>query len=287
MMEFSSECFDADKIARSGQCFRMAACGDGAWSLIAGNRLLRIEEVVGGKAAGEAPDHGESQPGFRLDCSEDEFSDIWEDYFDLREDYGVFERAIDPTDDYLREAAEFSRGIRILRQDLWEMMVSFLISQNNNIPRITRSIETLCEAYGPEHESAGVVFHGFPAPETLTDEVALEGFGLGYRLPYIVGLARSVTDGGIDLSALESDEDHERVHQQLLGITGVGPKVAACIELFGLHWLDAYPVDTWVDKAMATHYKSAFDWTRYAGFQGVVQQYLFFYTRETGNGERR
>ena len=172
--------FSIEQICRSGQCFRMNPEDDGRYSVIAGDRYLEIR-----------------QQGDRscFCCSEEDFENFWSDYFDLETDYSVYLSKIDPRDDYLLNAARFGSGIRILRQDLWEMIVSFLISQQNNIVRIRRCIRNICESYGEEKVTAqGEVYHAFPRPEALAflDEDELKACNLGYRSKYVVRAARSV-----------------------------------------------------------------------------------------------
>ncbi len=256
--------FDIVQICRSGQCFRMEQTGPDTCCVTAGNRYLEV-----------------TQQGdiCLFSCGEEEFEHFWRQYFDLDEDYGKFKDKISSRDHYLQAAAEFGRGIRILRQDLWEMIASFLISQQNNIVRIRRCIRNLCEAYGQRLEGEqGNVFYGFPSPESLggLPEDALKGCNLGYRSKYVVRTARDIAEGKISLDKIRR-MSYPRAREELMKLYGVGEKVADCICLFGLHQMDAFPVDTHIRQAMEKHYPKGFPKTSYRGYRGVMQQYIFYY----------
>ena len=159
------------------------------------------------------------------------------------------------------------------------MIVSFLISQQNNITRIRRCVENICQAYGEKLvDGRGQVYYGFPRPEALAelDEDALKACNLGYRSKYVVRAARSVVAGEIDLDAVRQ-MPYKKAKEELLKLFGVGEKVADCICLFALHHLQAFPVDTHINQALEKHYKRGFPMRRYRGFQGVLQQYIFYY----------
>lgn len=263
---------DIDKIARSGQCFRMHRVSDGCWSIINGTHYLEAKQPADADEV-------------TFDCGQQEFDELWRDYFDLDTDYDAFIDSIDPADEFLTKAAEFSRGIRILKQDLWEIICTFIISQNNNMKRIGTSVNNLCQELGEPHEERGVTFHSFPEPSRLMDPSLIRLFGIGYRTPHLCSVARDIYSGTLDLEALATTDNRAAVHRTLIGIPGVGPKVAACIELFGLHWLDAYPIDTWMRKVIERRYQGEFDWSRYHGYEGVIQQYLFCYERKVDREE--
>ena len=172
-----------------------------------------------------------------------------------------------------------------MKQDLWEIICTFIISQNNNMKRIGTSVNNLCQELGEPHEERGVTFHSFPEPSRLMDPSLIRLFGIGYRTPHLCSVARDIYSGTLDLEALATTDNRAAVHRTLIGIPGVGPKVAACIELFGLHWLDAYPIDTWMRKVIERRYQGEFDWSRYHGYEGVIQQYLFCYERKVDREE--
>lgn len=256
--------FSLAQICRSGQCFRMRETENHRYAILARDRYL------------EAWQQGEE---CFFACSEAEFEELWRDYFDLDRDYDMYIAQINPNDHYLQKAAEFGSGIRILHQDLWEMIVSFLISQQNNIIRIRRCIENICEQYGEQRVNArGETYRAFPEPEALAvlPEDGLKACNLGYRSKYVVRAAQAAVSGQLDLGRL-SGLPYKKAREELLGLFGVGEKVADCICLFALHHLQAFPVDTHISQAMEAHYKRGFPNRRYRGFQGVMQQYLFYY----------
>lgn len=234
------------------------------YSVIAGKQYLEIEQL-----ANECIFY----------CDEAEFEDFWKQYFDLEGDYATCIEKINPKDSYLINAAAFGSGIRILRQDLWEMIVSFLISQQNNIVRIRKCIQNICECYGEKKVNAyGEIYHAFPSAETLAglEEDALKACNLGYRSKYVVRTARSVVSGEMDLEVVRQ-MSYKGAKEELLKLFGVGEKIADCICLFALHHLQAFPIDTHISQALEKHYKRGFPNRRYKGYQGVMQQYIFYY----------
>ncbi len=263
-----SDDFSLEKIADSGQCFRWNKIEEAAYRIIAGNRCLYITEL------------GEDR--YELDCPEDEFYSFWEDYFDLKENYRDIRKRIDPKDDpFLWEAAEYEKGIRILRQDPWEMLISFIISQNKNIPAIKRSIELLAECCGEKMtDSKGAEYYAFPDPADVMalSEEALMNCKLGYRWKYVRAAAEAVSAGEIDLEGLLRADEQTTIGE-LTGLYGVGVKVANCISLFGLHHIDAFPVDVWVKRILADQYPGGYPYEKYTPYNGVCQQYMFAYYR--------
>lgn len=262
--------FSLEQICQSGQCFRMSEKGEGLYCVIAGQRYLEIGQ------------HGEACTFW---CGEEEFEGFWKGYFDLENDYRAYKEQVNPRDSYLVHAAEFGSGIRILRQDLWEMIVSFLISQQNNIVRIRRCIQNICETYGEKRTNLhGEIYYGFPSPETLAvlEEDALMACNLGYRSKYVVRAARTVANGEMDLERLKQ-MPYKRAREELLKFFGIGEKVADCICLFALHHLEAFPVDTHINQALQKHYKRGFPNRRYQRIRGVMQQYIFYYELHGAN----
>ncbi len=259
MIGLKADNFDLAQIAGSGQCFRMTGREDGSYEVIALDRRLVLRSE-GDKIV--------------FDCGNEDFEGFWRHYFDLDTDYGAFISAIDPDDMYLTAAASFGKGIRILNQDIWEMLVTFLISQQNNIPRIRRCISNICEKYGEKRDG----YYAFPIPESLASlpEDALMACNLGYRSKYVVRCARDVAEGRTDLNALRA-LPYEEARAALMGLYGVGKKVADCICLFALHTIDAFPIDTHIRRVLEQHYQKGFPFERYAGFAGVLQQYIFYY----------
>ena len=264
IMFVSDKDFDIRKIAESGQCFRMNEVEKDQWLCIALDRVLLVSPVCG---------------GYSFSCGPEEYEAFWEDYFDLRTDYSAIRRAIDPEDEYLLNAAKAGEGIRILRQDPWEMLITFIISQRKNIPAIKASVEAICRLFG---EDLGFGIYAFPTPEALAwaSEDQLKGCSLGYRVPYIMEAARMVSSGELDLAAIAAQSDEELL-QTLQTVYGVGCKVANCVSLFGYHRIGAFPVDVWIKRVVDEHYSGAFPLERYEGFAGVLQQYMFYDARKS------
>lgn len=255
--------FDLGQISRSGQCFRMRQTAEDTYALVAFGRYLEV---------------GQQGTQICFSCTETEFEDIWRDYFDLDTDYGNIKRAIDPGDAYLQAAARAGGGIRILRQELWEVIVTFIISQRNNIPRIRKCVDALCRKFGGKsRDLRGDVYDVFPVPQVLADapEESLRGCGLGYRAPYIKKTAQMVCSGEADLDRIAA-LGYQEARDGLLELCGVGEKVADCISLFALHHIDAFPVDTHIQD-MLGRYPEGFPFERYTGFAGILQQYAFYY----------
>lgn len=252
---------DLDQIAASGQCFTWEPLGPHAWRIPAGDHCLH------------AAQEGES---FTFSCSEEEFDSFWRTYFDLETDYGFLKALVDPEDPYLAAATLHGGGIRVLRQDFWEVLVSFLISQNNNIRRITRSMAALREEYGRPLEG----FRAFPRPDALrpATEGVFRAMGLGYRAKYLVRLVEELSGGGLEALEQELRSCGDlAAERRLMELYGVGKKVADCICLFGLHRADFFPVDTHIRRILADHYPGGFPYSRYQGYLGIIQQYLFYY----------
>ena len=249
--------FDIGQIANSGQCFRMSEISPAIWTFKALGRVLHITKMSTNK--------------YIFDCSEEEYENLWYNYFDLDTNYSIYKEVIRHSQDpYLIKAIDFGYGIRILHQDLWETMVSFIISQRNNIKRIKGIIERLCYPFN------GV----FPSPSLLEDysEDDFKVLGLGYRAKYIVNLVKAVLNGELDLDYLKTLPTQDAL-KCLQKFSGIGEKVANCIALFSLHKIDAFPIDVWIKRIIDTHYNGEFPVERYAPFVGIVQQYMFFYER--------
>jgi N-glycosylase/DNA lyase len=266
MITITNPDFDIRKIAESGQCFRLNRQADGTYALVARGRVLHLTEADG---------------GCTLDCTQAEYDAIWRDYFDMDTDYAAIRAQVDPDDAFLQRACEFGAGIRMLRQDPWEMLVSFIISQRKNIPAIQYCIEALCARYGEPIESGGTRFFTFPSAERLAalDEAHFLACSLGYRAKYVRSAARMVASGALDLSAIASLND-EALYSALLTVSGVGEKVANCVMLFGYHRLSRFPRDVWINRIEAKEYGGAFPTGRYPETAGALQQYIFYYARK-------
>lgn len=247
--------FDIQQIAESGQCFRINCTGQNTWQVIALNRRLVIIK------------HSDGVHEFH--CSQNEFDKVWRDYFDLNTDYTSVAK-IAYGDPYLMAAIEYGRGIRILKQDLWEMIVSFVISQQNNIPRIKATINKLCAPYDDK----------FPTPYDIAQYSIeyLKSLGLGYRADYIYRISHDICDGAFDLQKLKMLNYQDAV-LYLLKLRGVGIKVANCVALFGLYKTEAFPIDVWIQRIIDKHYNGVFDYKKFGQYAGIIQQYMYFYER--------
>lgn len=268
--------FDLEIIADSGQCFRWNRVD--ARERTAGDCLLPAYRIIAGDDCLYITALGEGC--FELECSEDEYCDRWADYFDMKEDYRSIRSRIDPEmDPFLWEAAEHEKGIRILRQDPWEMLISFIISQNKNIPAIRRSVEKLAEACGEMGvDTRRETYYKFPCPEAVASltQKELSDCSLGYRCRYVHAAAEAVARGELDPAKLLTAGDNEAM-AELTALPGVGKKVASCVLLFGLHRTDAFPIDVWIRRILEEYYPEGYPFERYSPYNGICQQYMFAY----------
>jgi N-glycosylase/DNA lyase len=250
--------FDPDVVFDCGQCFRWEKQCDGSWAGVAFSRRLNVKK-----------------DGDALILTGDPDPEFWEHYFDLKRDYGPIKRLLmrDPT---LRAAVEFAPGMRLLRQDPWEALCSFIISQNNNIPRIKGIISRLCENFGAPIPGGG---HSFPPAQALAklSEADLSPLRCGFRAKYILDAAKKISSGVIKL-ALLSEMPLGDARKELMKIKGVGPKVADCALLFGAGRLECFPSDVWIRRALSYFYPQGFP-REFSHFAGIAQQYLFHFIR--------
>ncbi len=266
--------FNLIQIAESGQCFRMNRVFDEEklikYSVIAFGKYLELKQL--------------DKHVIELSCSEDEYHLIWEAYFDMKYDYGqLVDALINGEDEFLKQAAEFGKGIRILRQEPFEAMISFIISQNKNIPAIKSCIEGICERYGERRISKECGFKEyvtFPTPAALAHALKedLRALKTGYRDDYIITAAQAVFDGSLQLESLSKCGFEESV-VTLKKLHGIGEKVANCISLYGLHHIEGFPVDVWILRVLKEIYQNKFDKNKYKGYAGIIQQYMFYYMR--------
>ena len=252
---------DIDETLDCGQAFRWKKTDSDYNCTYEGNFLnehLRVSQVK----RGEFIFH---------DTSENDFISKWINYFDFETDYTELKKLFSE-DETLSKACAFAGGIRLLRQDSWECLISFIISQNNNIPRIKGIIDRLCDHYGGS----------FPDVNQLSGEDAdsLGYLRSGFRAKYIADAASRVSRGETDLSAI-AEMPIDQARTELKKILGVGPKVAECVLLFGMHRTEAFPVDVWIKRVLAEYYPDGFpEFARENA--GIAQQYLFHYIRNLG-----
>lgn len=248
-----------------GQCFRWTENPDGSWHGVVGskkvNAVCQGDELI-----------------IMGDVSEND-REMWSAYFDLKRDYSLLcDRFC--ADKWLKKAVSAYPGIRVLHQEPWETLCSFIISQNNNIPRIKGIIGRLCCSFG---DDLGDGDFTFPSAETIAQKGAedLAVLRAGFRVKYILDAAKKVAGGEIDLAQIEND-DIDKARLELQKISGVGPKVAECALLYGFGRVDAFPVDVWVRRIMEELYPEGLP-ECVKGVEGIAQQYLFHWRRNIGN----
>lgn len=272
--------FDLVHTFDCGQCFRFNKLSDSTYFGIAFGKPLEIEQTE--------------------DCiilhntSKSDFENVWYPFLDLDRDYGRIKELLTENDSIMTEAVKCGDGIRILRQDTWETIVSFIISASNNIPRIKGIIERLCEAFGDTVEYKGNTFYSFPSAQRI-NSLSLEELSViraGFRDKYIKAAAEAVVSGELDIDKLNKMSTLD-AKKALMRIKGIGNKVSDCILLFGLSRADSFPVDVWIKRIMELCYFqseqpirtiSEFAEKKFGELGGYAQQYLFFYARENKLG---
>ncbi|MCQ2770831.1 MAG: DNA-3-methyladenine glycosylase 2 family protein [Clostridia bacterium] len=217
---------------------------------------------------------------------ENEYENVWKYYLDLDEDYETINDDIlnhfGKYNDTISKAIDVANGIRILRQDHWEALCSFIISQNNNSPRIKKIVNALCETLGETIEYSGNTYYSFPSPQVVYEAGIdkLNELRMGFRSKYVFDAAKKIVEGTIDLKLIESMEFDE-AEKYLMQIFGVGKKVADCTLLYGYHKTEAFPVDVWIKRVIEKYYPCGIDLNDLGKYAGIAQQYLFFYERYT------
>jgi len=253
----------------SGQCFRWNLNADGSLSGMASDRAVRMIQKDGQITV--------------VGDNREDAADFWQNYLDFSTDYAAIRRHSVEAEPRLAAAADRCGGVYILRQQPWEALCSFIISQNNNIPRIRTIIDRLCRRYGNQITAPdGSEAYTFPSPEAIAEASAddLKALGLGYRADYLPAAAAAVLSGAFDTELLRSMSLDE-ARKALQAMRGVGPKVADCVLLFGLHRLDAFPRDVWIKRALEGEFRDTP--LQNSPYAGVAQQYIFEYIRSKGN----
>jgi len=276
MRGFANFCID--EILECGQCFRFTRLDAGHYAVYA------LGEVLNVKQATDFAEFWYSDKALTID----DFSQKWAPYFDIDRDYAAILSHICDGDGVMTQAAAFAPGIRVLQQEPWEMIISFIISQNNRIPQIKAVIEQICTQFGDQICGG----HAFPTPTQLAraTEADLRALKAGFRAPYIMDATAKVLAGQVPLNC-DTVMPTADLRRKLLDIKGIGEKVAHCILLFGYGRHGSFPVDTWVQKVMRQYYFEdragdvkpaeiqAFAMNRFGGYAGFAQQYLFHYMR--------
>ena len=277
----NQDSFELEDIFECGQCFRWNKEEDSSYTGIIKNGVINVKKFG-------------NEIIFKGICDK-EIKDIVEDYFDLTRDYSKIKKQLSEIDTYMKTSVEYGKGIRILNQDLWETIISFIISANNNIPRIKGIIERLSAKYGKKIEWNGKKYYTFPTPEELK-EVSVEDYrklGLGFRDIRLYETTKMILENKVDLQKLRENPDTKEVREQLLTLSGVGPKVADCILLFSdLKRFEVFPIDVWVRRVMNDLYIKEEDETKvskvkiekianekFGSLAGLAQQYLFYWRR--------
>lgn len=262
--------FSAQQTFDCGQCFRFDVGEGAAWGVAFG-KLIKIEQ------------DGETVK--IIGVSKDEYNERFAAYLGLDEDYGAIRDDIGAHfgvyGGVIYEAMECARGIRILRQDPWEALASFIISQNNNIPRIKKIIENMSAGLGEAFVGFdGKTYYAFPTAKAVIDagEVGLAPFKMGFRARYLIDAAKKYLSGEVDFEKVFASTAQE-AENILTSICGVGKKVAACTLLFGFHKLEFFPIDVWIKRVLEKYYPDGIDISALGAYAGVAQQYLFYYER--------
>ena len=278
----NQESFELKDIFECGQCFRWNKQEDESYTGIIKNAIINVKQeneniIFTGKCEGN-------------------LKEIVEYYFDLNTNYEEIKEKLSNIDEYLKTSIEYGKGIRILNQDLWETIISFIISVINNITRIKVIIERLSEKYGNKIEWNGQKYYTFPSAEQLKD-VTVEEYrklGLGFRDIRLYETTKMILNKDVDLEKLRNNTNTQQVREELLKLSGVGPKVADCILLFSdLKRFDVFPIDVWVRRVMNDLYIKESDEAKvskvkieklaeekFGNLKGLAQQYLFYWRRE-------
>lgn len=256
-----------------GQCFRFNLNENGNYTGIAFNKAVEISEENGNIII--------------ENLTEDEFYKNWIDFLDLSRNYKEIKDSL-IHDEVIKKAIEFGKGIRILKQDFFECVISFIISQQNNIPKIKKAVEGFARLFGDEIEFKGSKYYSFPDVTKVKDitKEDLKELKIGYRDEYIIDAIKKVSSGEISYEELVK-LPYKEAKEKLLTVKGIGNKVADCILLFSLLKFEAFPVDTWIKKAMAELYnlkeKEIKDYSKinFGDYSGFAQQYIFYYIRSS------
>lgn len=274
--------FEPNHVFDCGQCFRWEKQRDGSYTGIFNNNVLNVNKI-------------DNDIIFKGIC-ENNIKEVCTEYFDLARNYEDIKLELSKVDDNLKKSIDYGEGIRILNQDLWETIISFIISANNNIPRIKGIINRLSEKFGSKIEWDGDTYYTFPTVQQLARASVqdLRSLGLGFRDARVYETTKMILNKEVDLDKMY-EEDTSKARERLLTLSGVGQKVADCILLFSkLKRFDVFPIDVWVRRVMNELYIKNEDETKvskkeienlakekYGNLEGIAQQYLFYWKRET------
>ena len=273
--------FNLEHIFECGQCFRWNKNEDGSYTGIVGENIIKIKK--------------DNNDILVESFGNDDLKTFLKKYFDLNRDYEKIKSELRKIDEYMEQSISYGDGIRLLNQDLWETIISFIISANNNIPRIKGIIERISKRYGTKINWRGEDFYSFPTPKQLSKASIedLRNLGLGFRDVRVYETTQIVVNGKIDFDKLHNEKNTQIVREELLKLPGVGPKVADCILLFStLKRFDVFPIDVWVRRVMNDLYIHNKDENKvdkklvlnianekFGDLCGIAQQYLFYWKR--------
>ena len=251
-------------IANSGQCFRMYEISENEFDIYSTDKYLRVKVI--------------NNDTFDFACSSREFV-FYENYFDLKNNYEKYAKVCKKNDIFLKKCIGFSKGLRILNQDKFEMIISFIISQRKSVKAIQTSIERLCKLAGKKIKNRNCAYYAFPTAKEILklSKAKLLSCGMGYRTEYIIDFCRDYLAGKYDLEAYDELPD-ELLIEKLLSIKGVGIKVASCVALFAYHRMSICPIDVWINRVLEQKYNGKIP-NCYKEYAGMIQQYWFNYTR--------
>jgi len=270
--------FEPVHIFECGQCFRWNKEEDNSYTGIFKNNVINVKK--------------ENEKVIFTGICEGDIKEICTEYFDLNTSYEEIKTNLSKIDEYLENSIQYGQGIRILKQDLWETLISFIISANNNIPRIKTIIERICKKYGNKIIFRGKEYYTFPTPEEMANATAQDfrDLGLGFRDVRVYETVQRTLRNEINLEKLKNENNVDILREELLKIPGVGPKVADCIMLFSLEKYQVFPVDVWVRRVIAELYfdnkeqqpKTIQNFAKehYGNLAGLAQQYLFYWRRD-------
>ncbi len=276
-MRISNNHFDIEHILECGQAFRYSKLDDYQYDVIGFGKRVRV--VQKGK-------------DIEFLCSDEDYNKLWINYFDLKSDYGQFKKLLIEKEPRLAEAIEHKQGIRILRQEPFEMLITFILSQNKSMPQIKVLVNRLSTIYGTEQEDEFGKFNQFPSPQQLAHvtEAEFRELKVGFRAPYLVDAIHKVVSKQVMLESMYN-QDTQEAREALMSVKGVGRKVSDCVLLFGFHKMDVFPLDVWMKRIM-NHLYSKEDKLSdtqmlslaeklYGKLGGLAQQYLFYHYIKT------
>ncbi|MBQ3898912.1 MAG: DNA-3-methyladenine glycosylase 2 family protein [Lachnospiraceae bacterium] len=268
---------DLKKIADSGQAFRIAEISDGEYRFVTGDQVLYIKPVKLQKNGAGSYEISCFDESGEIPAKE-AFEKVWKNYFDLGTSYKKIRSLVPEKDVFLSKSCENGIGLRILRQDPFEMLITFIISQRKAIPAIKESVRLICEKYGKAIDTGREAVYLFPSAKEMSKakEEELKSCKLGYRVPYILDAVKKVNSGEVKLNSLYG-ASYEETFEKLKEIKGVGDKVSNCICLFAYALTEAAPVDTWISKVIEKEYDGVNPFPSYGKYAGIMQQYIFYY----------